>query len=149
MRTNFAAAICATILGLASAQADDFGGRLMVVEDMTHEEHTTDAEGNFKHPYDHASPEVATIHYPQSKTFSVKLVPEAASVGDSLAVGKDQSSLLLNPDASLYDEPENIGFLDRFSDLFEPAKAAQDQKVAMTNQLNIWYSGTLYMGTPF
>ena len=93
----------------------------MVVEGMTHEEHTSDAEGNFKHPYDHASPEVATIHYPQSNAFSVKLVPTAASEGDSLSVGKDQSSLLINPNASLYEESDNIGFLERFSDMLEPA----------------------------
>ena len=120
----------------------------MVIEGMTHEEHTSDAEGKFKHPYDHVSTEVATIHYPQSKAFSVKLVPTAASEGDSLSVGKDQSSLLINPNVSLYEESENIGFLERFSDMLEPAKAANDSRISLTNQLNIWYSGTLYMGTP-
>ena len=150
MKRQFAAALCATVFELVAAQADDFGGRLLVVEGLTHEEHTTDADGNFKHPYLDESPELATIHYPESSTFSVKLNRHSAQAGDSLAIGKDRSSLVINPDADLYSHDEdNESFLGRFSDLFEPAGAAKDQRKTLTNQLNIWYSGTIYMGTPY
>jgi len=45
----------------------------MKVEGKTHSEHTSDEHGHFKHPFLNADPEVQTIHYPESGSFSTKL----------------------------------------------------------------------------
>ena len=39
----------------------------------THTEHTTDENGNFKHPFLQVAPEVGTIYYEGGKTISKKL----------------------------------------------------------------------------
>ena len=43
------------------------------IEGLTHSEHTSDENGDFKHPFLDAAPEVQTIHYPESGSFSTKL----------------------------------------------------------------------------
>ena len=41
--------------------------------DVTQSEHTRNENGGFKHPFAHAAPEVQSIYYPESKTFSKKM----------------------------------------------------------------------------
>ena len=45
----------------------------MTVDSLTHTEHTTGKFGEFLHPFEQVAPEVQTIYYPESKTFSKKL----------------------------------------------------------------------------
>jgi len=45
----------------------------MVVEDLTHSQHTRDENGHFKHPFLNAPSELQTISYLQSGSFSTKL----------------------------------------------------------------------------
>ena len=44
-----------------------------IVKQGSHESNTRDENGNFKHPFLHESPDVTSIHYPDSNTFSVKI----------------------------------------------------------------------------
>ena len=57
---------------LASAMVA-LGEARTLVKQGSHESNTRDEDGNFKHPFLHESPDVTTILYPDSKTFSIKI----------------------------------------------------------------------------
>lgn len=41
--------------------------------EISHEEHSTSADGSFKHPFEQVGPEVQSIYFKGSKTFSTRL----------------------------------------------------------------------------
>ena len=78
--------LTAAILLISSANG--FTGHSPTVNKQgDHSSHTTDELGNFVHPFLGASPEVRNIHYPDSRTFSVRLEkkPGPFSVWQSVA----------------------------------------------------------------
>ena len=50
-----------------------WGEARTIVKQGSHESNTRDENGNFKHPFLHESPDVTTIIYPESNTFSIKI----------------------------------------------------------------------------
>ena len=64
--------LTATIFLISSANAET-GQSPTINKQGAHSSHTTDELGNFVHPFLGASPELKNIHYPDSRTFSVRL----------------------------------------------------------------------------
>ena len=76
MRNRVVQMTIASLTASAHAERQDVLPKLtstMRVEDLTHSQHTRDANGQFKHPFLNAPPELQTISYTQSGSFSTKL----------------------------------------------------------------------------
>ena len=62
-----------TSVALLTAVVVAFSEARTVVKQGSHASNTVDENGNYKNPFEHEDPDVTEIHYPDSKTFSVKI----------------------------------------------------------------------------
>ena len=97
------------------------------------DDHTLDADGNFKHPFDHQPAHVQTIHYVDSSTFSVKL---------SKVAGPSKHEHILaqpyRPKPSLW---------ERLKEQLSSLLLGADYNVPLINYYNYYYYGQVYMGS--
>ena len=108
--------------------------------DTTHEEHTTSRSGSFQHPFQQVAPEVQSIYYTGSKTFSTKLhrvsTPPKHTKPHQRAFGNLTSS-------------GSTGVFETMKSWFMPSGAGERYQLEnMDNIYNLSYLGAIYTGTP-
>ena len=50
------------------------------------QEHTRGVNGNYKHPFDSVDPHISSIHYPDEKSFTLRLTQEKRSLFEEESV---------------------------------------------------------------
>ena len=130
-----------TSVALLAAAMVALGEARTIVKQGSHESNTRDENGNFKHPFLHESPDVTTIIYPDSKTFSMKIQDTRTSHPADVAE-TDSLELELQGLSHRNWTESAWGFFSRFL-------AGTTYTVgAMENLYDLQYFGTIYIGTP-
>ena len=107
---------------------------------MTHSEFTRDANGNFKHPFLNSAPEVQTIHYPKTGSFSTKLHKVK---GPSRHTKRKNGGINIS-DRTLVSDQSTWGSLMKY--LFPSYGVTFTTTTENDNNLN--YVGQVFIGTP-
>ena len=111
-----------------------------------HSDHTKYSDGTFKHPFLTAPKDVSTIHYPDNKTFSVKLkrtpgISKHSSVTNQHEMKNSHKQnrrvMSRNPVRQVWSDFKHafLGFESTFYNM------------VLYNYRDFWYQGKVYMGS--
>lgn len=110
--------------------------------DISHEEHTTGADGSFKHPFEQLGPEVQSIYYKGSKTFSTKLHRMRAPT----KLHDKQGQRVMGQQVT---QKKSQSLLQTIESWFRPSGVGERYTIAdMNNVYNLNYLGEIHIGTP-
>ena len=113
--------------------------------DKSQYDHTTDIYGGFVHPFRQEAPEVQTIHYPESKTFSKKLHRRAGHSKYTKS-GQAQQRAINRDVMTQRSKPK--GIWDMISESLFPAYGVTYTQQPTKNYNNLLYVSEIHLGTP-
>ena len=110
----------------------------------THAEHTTDENGNFKHPFLQVGPEVGSIYYKGGKTISTKLHRVR---GPHKWHDEHVKQRAFNQKTEKVNSHGLMGYFETLKNWLMPSQSVYFTD-NMENRWNLLYLGGIYMGTP-
>jgi len=141
MKTLFAAAVLAAVApAIIREETYPTQDPSSLTLDSSHWEHTTDSWGAFVHPFEQVGPEVQSIFYQGSKTFSTRIY----------RVSAPSKHLQYDERAFSRSSPDHSeSFLDTVVSLFRPSGVGERYTLAdLQNYYNLSYLGDVFVGSP-